>query len=182
MTSTLDSVPSLPSASGARDDSLRAYDSGLLILRLALGLIMAVHGAQKLFGWFGGYGLEGTGQYFTESGYPAGKAMAVVAGLTETLGGLGLAVGLITPLAAAAILGTMINAVVLRWSGGFFAPEGFEYEILLAAGAGALALTGPGRLAVDRFLPVLRTHRLTHGIAAVALGVVTAGFILIIRN
>src|SRR5690606_15400585 len=93
------------------------YDTGLLVLRLALGLTMAAHGAQKLFGWFGGGGLEGTGQFFAMSGYPAGETMALIAGLTETLGGLALAVGLLTPLAGAAVLGTMINAMAVKWGG-----------------------------------------------------------------
>ncbi|MFG2874341.1 DoxX family protein [Streptomyces sp. NPDC048337] len=162
--------------------STPGHDAGLLLLRLVLGLTMAAHGSQKLFGWFGGGGVRGTGQFFTASGYPAGDAMAVLAGLTETLGGLGLAVGLLTPLAGAAIVGTLINAIAVHGAGSFFAPAGVEYELLLTAGAAALALTGPGRYAVDRFLPVLRGHRLAHGALAVALGVVLAGLLLLVRN
>lgn len=109
-----------------RDASPHGYDAGLLLLRLALGLTMAAHGAQKLFGWFGGPGLDGTGQFFTMSGYPAGRTMAVVAGLSETLGGLGLVAGLLTPLAGAAVVGTMINALAVKWGGGFFAPKGWS--------------------------------------------------------
>ncbi|MEU3571052.1 DoxX family protein [Kitasatospora sp. NPDC036755] len=167
---------------GPATTSPHAYDVGLLLLRLALGLTMAAHGSQKLFGWFGGGGIDGTGQFFTMSGYPAGTAMAVVAGLTETLGGLALAVGLLTPLAGAAIVGTMVNALAVTWGGGFFAPKGSEYELLLTAAAAALALTGPGRYAVDRFLPVLRAHRLAYGAAAVVVGLVTAGVILLLRK
>ncbi|MEV5514705.1 DoxX family membrane protein [Streptomyces flaveolus] len=167
---------------GPEVSSPHAYDVGLLVLRLALGLTIAAHGAQKLFGWFGGGGLEGTGQFFTMSGYPSGKAMAVVAGLTETLGGLGLLFGLLTPLAGAAVLGTMINALAVKWGGGFFAPEGVEYEVLLAAGAAGLALTGPGRLAVDRYLPGLKEHRLVYGVIAVVLAAALAGLVLLIRN
>ncbi|MGP3950795.1 DoxX family protein [Streptomyces sp. 7N604] len=173
-------------ATGAPADrhapSLPAYDAGLLVLRLALGLTMAVHGAQKLFGWFGGAGLDASGQFFTMSGYPSGKAMAAVAGLTETLGGLGLVLGLLTPLAGAAVAGTMVNAIAVKWGGGFFSPEGVEYELLLTAAAAALALTGPGRLAADRFLPGLRAHRLGHGIAAVVLGAVLAAVVLLLRK
>ncbi|KJS59249.1 DoxX family protein [Streptomyces rubellomurinus] len=173
-----------PTWSGAAPaaTSPHAYDAGLLLLRLALGLTMAAHGSQKLFGWFGGGGLDGTGQFFTMSGYPAGHAMAVVAGLTETLGGLALAVGLLTPLAGAAIVGTMVNAIAVTWGGGFFAPKGNEYELLLTAAAAALALTGPGRYAVDRFLPVLRAHRLAYGAAAVVVGLATAGVVLLLRK
>ncbi|MFD7989694.1 DoxX family protein [Kitasatospora indigofera] len=162
--------------------SPHAYDAGLLLLRLALGLTMAVHGSQKLFGWFGGGGIDGTGQFFTAVGYPAGRTMAVVAGLTETFGGLGLAAGLLTPLAGAALVGTMLNALAVRWGGGFVAPKGVEYELLLTVAAAGLTLTGPGRLAADRYLPVLREHRLVHGATAVLLGLATAGVILLVRN
>ncbi len=131
------------------------YDLGLLVLRLAVGLIMAAHGVQKLFGWFNGGGLDGTGKFFEMSGYPASKAMAAVAGLGETLGGLALAVGLLTPLAAAALVGTLLNAIAVKWDGGFFAPKGIEYELLLTLAAASLALTGPGRYAVDRAIAAL---------------------------
>ncbi|MFD5748427.1 DoxX family membrane protein [Streptomyces sp. NPDC127033] len=159
-----------------------AYDVGLLLLRVVLGLTMAAHGSQKLFGWFGGGGLDGTGAFFTMSGYPSGKAFAVVAGLTETLGGLGLAVGLLTPLMGAAVVGTMVNAIAVKGTGAFFAPAGIEYELLLTAGAAALALTGPGRLAADRFLPVLKAHRLAYGASAVLLGLAVAGLTLLLRK
>ncbi|TXS51548.1 DoxX family protein [Streptomyces sp. t39] len=166
---------------GAAAPSSRAHDGGLLLLRLALGLTVAAHGAQKLFGWFGGGGIEGTGQFFAMSGYPSGETMAVIAGLSEVLGGLGLALGVLTPLAGAAVLGTLVNAVAVKWGGGFFAPAGVEYEVLLAAGAGALALTGPGRIAVDRLLP-LPAHRFGHGVAAVVIGLAAAGLVLLVRT
>ncbi|MBT2407994.1 MULTISPECIES: DoxX family protein [unclassified Streptomyces] len=162
--------------------STPGHDTGLLLLRLVLGVTMAAHGSQKLFGWFGGGGIEGTGQFFTASGYPAGDAMAVVAGLTETLGGLGLVLGLLTPLAGAAVVGTMINAIAVHGAGSFFAPKGIEYELLLTVGAAALALTGPGAYAADRFLPVLRGHRLAHGALALALGVALAVVTLLVRK
>ncbi|MEV6950569.1 DoxX family protein [Streptomyces sp. NPDC051183] len=174
-------APAVPSAT-ALALSTPGHDVGLLLLRLVLGLTMAAHGSQKLFGWFGGGGISGTGQFFTASGYPAGDAMAVLAGLTETLGGLGLAVGLLTPLAGAAVVGTMINAIAVHGAGSFFAPTGIEYELLLTVGAAALALTGPGRYAADRFLPVLRSHRLAHGALALVLAVVLAGGLLLVRN
>lgn len=172
----------------AEDPSVRpafttpGHDTGLLLLRLVLGLTMAAHGSQKLFGWFGGGGVSGTGKFFTASGYPAGEAMAVLAGLTETLGGLGLAAGLLTPLAGAAVVGTLINAIAVHGTGSFFAPEGIEYELLLTAGAAALTLTGPGRYAADRFLPVLRGHRLSHGALALALGAALAAVMLLVRG
>ncbi len=171
-----------PDASRPATSSLHAYDVGLLLLRIVLGLTMAAHGAQKLFGWFGGGGITGTGQFFEMSGYPSGKTMAVIAGLSEVFGGLGLVVGLLTPLAGAAVVGTMINALAVKWGGGFFAPDGVEYELVLAAGAAGLALTGPGRIAVDRFLPWLRAHRLAYGVVAVVIGAASAGLVLLIRN
>ncbi|MEU8773758.1 DoxX family protein [Streptomyces sp. NPDC048606] len=177
-------APATTPATGSPLTSLAAHDAGLLLLRLVLGLTMAAHGSQKLFGWFGGGGISGTGQFFTASGYPAGETFAVVAGLTETLGGLGLAAGLLTPLAGAAVVGTMINAIAVHGAGSFFAPAGIEYELLLTVGAAALTLSGPGRLAADRFLPVpvLRDHRLALGAQALALGVVLAALTLLIRN
>ncbi|AGI86771.1 MULTISPECIES: DoxX family protein [Streptomyces] len=168
-----------PAGAGPRGAGL---DAGLLLLRIAVGAIMAAHGAQKLFGWFGGGGIEGTAQFFTSVGYPAGEAMATVAALTETFGGLALILGLLTPLAAAAVTGTMINALAVKWNGGFFSPDGVEYELLLVAASAALALTGPGRLAADRALPPLRGHRTTHGVGALALAVITAGVVLLLRG
>ncbi|CAL9573359.1 hypothetical protein SUDANB171_04863 [Streptomyces sp. enrichment culture] len=159
-------------------------DLGLLVLRLAVGLTMAAHGTQKLFGWFDGGGLDGTGQFFEFLGYPSGSTMALIAGLSETLGGLGLALGLLTPLAGAAIVGTMLNVLVsAHWDDPFIG--GFELPLLLGLSAVALTLSGPGRYAVDHVLPLpeqVREHRLVHGVAALALALVVAGITLLIRN
>ncbi|MEU7313893.1 DoxX family protein [Streptomyces sp. NPDC007083] len=175
-------APRFSAGAGAAPAEQSGHDAGLLVLRLVIGLTMAAHGSQKLFGWFEGGGLDGTAQFFASSGYPAARTMALVAGLTEVLGGLGLALGLLTPLAGAAVFGTLLNALAVKWGGGFFAPQGVEYELLLAAGAAALALTGPGRLAADRVLPLPRPHRLVHGAAALALGAVLAGAVLLSRS
>lgn len=156
-------------------------DAGLLVLRLGVGATMAAHGTQKLFAWFDGGGLSGTEKFFAASGYPSAKAFAVVAGLSETLGGIGLILGLFTPLAAAAILGTMLNAIAVKW-GGFFAPKGVEYEMILAVAATSLALSGAGGFALDRFVPGLRDYKLAYGLAAIALAVIVAGITLLIRN
>lgn len=161
--------------------STTATSSGLLVLRLGVGTTMAVHGTQKLFGWFDGGGLDGTDRFFTASGYPSGRMFPLLAALSETLGGIGLILGLLTPLAAAAILGTMLNAISVKW-GGFFAPNGVEYEVILAVAAASLALTGAGGFALDRFVPGLRDYKLTYGIAAIALAFVAAGITLLIRN
>jgi len=162
--------------------SIATHDVGLLLLRLALGLTMAAHGAQKLFGWFGGRGIEGTGKFFASVGYGSGEVMAVVAGMSEILGGLGVVLGLLTPLAGAAVVGVMVNAIAVKWDGGFFAPLGMEFELLLAMVAITLILVGPGRYALDRFLPVTRSFRPTHGLLALVIAAVTAGGVLLMRT
>ncbi|MGW4645819.1 DoxX family protein [Kitasatospora sp. NPDC004289] len=180
MTTTSPTPPVTADAPGVT--TLPAYDLGLLVLRLGLGLTMAGHGLQKLFGWFGGSGLDATSQFFASVGYPAPDAMAVVAALTETLGGLGVALGLLTPLAGAAVVGTMLNALAVTWTGSFFSPDGPEYVIMLLAAFTALTLTGPGRYSADSFVPVLNRHRLVYGLAALALAVITAGVVLLVRD
>ena len=163
------------------------YDLGLLLLRIFLGLTLASHGVQKLFGWFGGYGVRGTGHYLSTLGYPVADWFAVVTGVCETFGGLFLALGLLTPLAAAAALGTMVNAIGVGWKGmsvaGFFAQSnGIEYPLVLAAASAALALTGPGIYSVDHHLPGLRHYRFAYGVGAIVLGVVVGVVILMIRG
>ncbi|MFF4426705.1 DoxX family membrane protein [Streptomyces sp. NPDC001549] len=158
------------------------HDTGLLLLRLVVGLSMAGHGTMKLFGWFGGPGLTATGKGFTMAGYPAGDAMAVIAGLSETLGGLGLALGLLTPLAGAALTGTFINVLDVRGLGAYFPPKGVELEVVLFAAVVALTLTGPGRFAADHYLPVLRENRPRYALLALLVGVVAGFIVLLIRE
>ncbi|MFJ8017288.1 DoxX family protein [Streptomyces sp. NPDC096339] len=158
------------------------HDVGLLVLRIVVGLAMVGHGTQKLFGWFGGPGLSATGKGFTLAGYPAGDAMAVIAGVSECLGGLGLALGLLTPLAGAALIGVFINVLDVRGLNAFFPPKGVELEVLLLAGALTVTLTGPGRFSVDHFLPVLRESRPRYSVLAVALGVVAGFIVVLIRD
>src|SRR5258707_14810929 len=94
---------------------------GLLILRRVVGLGLAAHGAQKLFGWFGGYGIAGTGQFFEQLGFRPGRLHAVQAGLAEGFGGLFLAAGFLTPAAAAVLVaGMLVAAVAAPLQGGFF--------------------------------------------------------------
>ncbi|WP_030671848.1 DoxX family protein [Streptomyces sp. NRRL B-1347] len=173
--------PAVPHRADSGAPALQpGIDLGLLLLRVTVGLTMAGHGSQKLFGWFDGGGLNGTADHFAADGYKAAKVMAWVAALTETCCGLGLAIGLLTPLAGAGILGIMLNAIATKWGGGFFAPEGVEYDLVLLTAAVALALTGPGRVAADPLLPVLRDHRFARGVAAVALGALSAAFVLVV--
>ncbi|MGW5865268.1 DoxX family protein [Streptomyces sp. NPDC055239] len=174
MSTTTRGGPGSPLAS-----SHSGTDIGLLLLRCAVGLTMAVHGSQKLFGWFNGGGLDGTAGFFASDGYSAPKVMATIAGLTETFCGLGLAIGLLTPLAGAGVLGIMLNAIAMKWGNGFFNPSGIEYDLVLLVAAVSLALAGPGKFAVDHFLPVPRAHRLSHGVAALALGAVSAAIVLV---
>jgi putative oxidoreductase len=129
--------------------SLRAVSYGLLLLRLFVGLAFVGHGTQKLFGWFGGYGPQGTGGFFASKGYRAGVAMAVAAGLCEAGGGAMLALGLLTPFACALIATVMINAIgSVTFKRGFML--GSELELAYLTVAVSLAAIGPGRFSLDR--------------------------------
>ncbi|WP_245641014.1 DoxX family protein [Streptomyces megasporus] len=128
-------------------------DLGLLVLRAGTGGVLFAHGAQKLFGWFGGHGLEGTRQAMEQMGFEPGRESALAAGLAETGGGTLLALGLATPAAGAAVVGTMAGAVSVHAPAGFFVTEGgYEYPAFLGFVAACLAATGPGRYSLDRLL------------------------------
>jgi len=116
-------------------------DFGLLVLRLVVGALFIGHGTQKLFGWFGGYGVEGTGGFMESLGYRPGKRYAVLGGVAEAGGGLLLFLGLLTPLAAAAIIGMMINAIfaVHVEKGAWNQDGGYEFPLVLAVAAGGTA-------------------------------------------
>jgi putative oxidoreductase len=131
-------------------------DLGLLILRVVVGLTLAAHGSQKLFGWFGGHGLAGTGSFLEQLGFRPGKLQAFLSGSAEAGGGLLLAAGLFTPLAAAAVVAVMFVAIVsVGLAKGFFAQNGgFEYPMVLATIATAVAFAGPGSLSLDRALGI----------------------------
>jgi putative oxidoreductase len=126
----------------------------LLVLRLVVGLGFAAHGAQKLFGSFGGYGIEGTGGFFDQLGLRPGKAHAWFAGTAEFFGGLLIALGLLTPFAAAALIGVMTAAIltVHRPNGFFNANNGYEYNLVLVASVFALAGIGAGEWSLDNAL------------------------------
>ena len=127
---------------------------GRLLLRVSVGGFFIGHGAQKLFGWFGGHGLEGTGQFFEQLGLRPGRQHAAAAGLAEAGGGALLALGAFTPLGAAAITGTMLTAIerVHAPNGPWATDGGYEYNVVLIAAALALAETGPGSLSVEAAL------------------------------
>jgi putative oxidoreductase len=124
---------------------------------LTIGATFFVHGTQKLFGWFGGYGPDGTGQFFESLGLRPGKRNAIAAGATEAGGGVLVAIGACTPLAAAGLSSVMITALrTAVWNEGIKPATG-EHEVLLAAGALALTETGPGAPSVDSALGTERT-------------------------
>jgi putative oxidoreductase len=148
---------------------------GFLLLRLVVGLTLAAHGAQKLFGWFGGYGLTGTAQWLESVGFRPGRWHAVLAGLTEVGGGVLFAVGLATPLAAAIIASVMIvAAAIAHFKNGFFITSGgYEYNAVLGVAAIAIAFTGPGALSLDAFAGYASGTVLT-GVAAVGIAIAGA--------
>jgi len=122
---------------------------GILLLRLFVGLAFVGHGTQKLFGWFGGYGPQGTGGFFASQGYRAGVPMAVAAGLCEAVGGGLLALGFLTPFACALLAIVMINAIgAVTFKRGFML--GSELELVYLVVVVSLAAIGPGRFSIDR--------------------------------
>ena len=125
-----------------------------LALRLPLGIIFAAHGAQKLFGWFGGYGLQGTGQWMDSIGLGPGVVMAALAGSAEFFGGLFLVFGLLTRPTALVLAITMLVAIfaVHIQNGLFMSNNGYEFGLALLAGAVSLAISGGGRASVDRVI------------------------------
>ena len=133
------------------------------------------HGCQKLFGWFGGHGLKGTGAYLESQGFRPGTQSALAAGLGEAAGGALFALGLATPAAGAAIVGTMGVAASVHAPQGFFATEGgLEYPAVLGLMAGALTLIGPGNISLDQLLGNRFDRPWMRAAALVAAGVTLA--------
>ncbi|MGW0707969.1 DoxX family membrane protein [Streptomyces sp. NPDC002643] len=153
-------------------------DLGLLLLRLGAGGVLFAHGTQKLFGWFGGGGIEGTGKFMESVGYTPGRASAVASGLAETGGGTLLALGLATPAAGATAAGGMAGAAAVHAPNGFFNAEGgYEYAATLGLAAAGLAISGPGRLSLDHAL----RHVVDRGwMVPVALAGTAAGTALVV--
>jgi len=129
-------------------------DNGLgqLTLRIPLGIIFIAHGAQKLFGLFGGYGLQGTGQYMASLGLEPGYLMALLAGSAEFFGGIALLIGVLVRPASAALAFTMLVGIFAAHldNGLFVANGGFEFALALLSGSVALTVVGGGRYSVDR--------------------------------
>ena len=146
-------------------------NTGLLVLRLVFGLLLVGHGTQKLFGLFGGPGLDGTAGYFHSLGFRPGKPMAIVAGTCEAGAGVLLVLGLLTPFASAAVIGTLVVAGSVHWTAGLWAQNsGFEMPLLYATAAAVVAFTGPGSFSLDNALDLHGLAGFGWGIAAVVVG------------
>jgi putative oxidoreductase len=148
-------------------------DLGLIVLRVVVGLLFAGHGAQKLFGAFGGGGLEGTAGMFDNIGLRPGGLQARAAGTAEFMGGLLIALGLFTPFAAAALIGVMTAAVITVHgpNGVWNTNKGYEYNIVLAAAVFGLSAIGAGAWSLDSALG-LDLHGVIWALGALAVGVI----------
>lgn len=160
-----------------------SIDVGLLVARVVVGALVLGHGLGNLFGWLGGFGLGGTGAIFERLGFRPGRFYAGVAGLTEVGAGFLLAAGLATPLAAAGLVGVMVNTVFTahRGKGPWYFNGGWEYNLTLAAVAATLGFTGPGTASLDHALG-FRPGTLGWGTAAVAVGLVSGAAVLVLAR
>ena len=127
---------------------------GLSVIRILVGIIFMAHGAQKLFGLFGGYGLEGTGQWMESIGLAPGYFMALLSGSAEFFGGLALVIGLLARPAALALTVTLVVAIfsVHIGNGLFMSNNGYEFALALMAGTVAVLIEGAGRFSLDRLI------------------------------
>ena len=159
-------------------------DAGLVLARLVFGLLMAAHGTQKAFGWFGGYGLAGTGGYFESIGFRPGKFFAAMAAGTEIIAGLLVALGLLGPIGPALIVSVMIVAAgSVHWTNGVFAQNGgIEVPLLYGVSAAALALTGFGAYSLDAVTGVSELWTPAIGVAALVVGIIGGAANLALRR
>jgi putative oxidoreductase len=144
---------------------------GLLILRVVVGLTLAAHGAQKLFGWWGGPGMKGWTQMVSKLRIRPAAPWAWVAALSEFGGGLLVAFGLLSPLGSLAVAGAMLVAIAtVHWPNGFWSTKrGYEFNLTLIGSVAALALTGPGTYSLDQALGIHLPEPLTLLVGTVAL-------------
>jgi putative oxidoreductase len=159
----LSDIPDLPAQ----------VDAGLLLLRVLVGVTFSLHGFQKLFGWFGGGGFEGTSRWFASLGFGDGRVATAMAGGTEVSAGLGLAAGVLTPVAAAGMIGVMtVAGAANRQEGGFWsASKGWELNGYLVVVAWAVATTGPGAYSLDALLGAPVPSGVLPGLLALVAGV-----------
>ncbi|MCA1030759.1 DoxX family protein [Bacillus timonensis] len=136
------------------DSEVFFVNVGILLIRITVGLTLAGHGVQKLFGWFGGPGLKEAGVHFETVGIYPGEQMALAAGLLECIGGLMLALGLLTPIGSLMIIVTMLMAIlkVHGPNGYWMNQKGFEYNLLIIVASFACILIGAGRYSIDYLL------------------------------
>lgn len=151
-----------------------ALSTGLLITRLVFGAVMSAHGAQKLFGWFGGYGLAGTGQFFEQLGFRPGRLFAAAASVTEIVAGILIALGFLGPVGPALMLSVMlVAAITVHLGKGLFAgTNGIEVPLLYSAAAVGLAFTGPGLFSLDALLGLEALSSPAFAALALAAGIV----------
>ena len=159
-------------------------NTALLILRLVLGTAIAAHGAQKLFGWFGGYGLKATGAFFDSIGFQPGVPFAFAAGLTEFLSGLLVGLGLAGPIGPVLMMSVMLVAIVTVHKGnGFFAiTNGVELPLLYLTGSVAIAIAGAGEYSLDYILGLNSLFTQTATLIALGSGVLIALGNLAVRD
>ncbi len=159
---------------GTYATDLQTLSIGLLIARVVIGLLMAAHGTQKLLGWFGGYGLNKTGEFFVQLGFQPGSAFAAAASISEIASGLLVAFGFLGPVGPALMISVMIvAAITVHWEHGLFAAtNGIEVPLLYAATALALALTGFGQYSLDNWLGIAGHLPLTDTWIALTVGIV----------
>jgi putative oxidoreductase len=133
-----------------------AMAAGLLVLRVVIGLIVAAHGAQKLFGWWAGPGMTGWVSAMTRMRLRPAVPWAWISALSEVGGGIGLALGLLTPLSSIAIAGSMLVAIALvHWPNGFWnSKRGYEFNLSILAAVAAVAIAGPGAYSLDAVLRI----------------------------
>lgn len=159
-------------------------DLGFLVARVLIGLLMAAHGAQKLFGWFGGHGLQATGEFFGQLGFRPARLVAIAAALGEFTSGLLIALGLFGPVGPALMLAVMVVAALsVHWRNGLFATSnGIELPLLYSIAALRFALTGPGRYSLDAALGLQWTWTPRVIWIALAAGVLGAIMNLVVRR
>jgi len=157
---------------------------GLFIIRLALGAFLFAHGTQKLFGWYGGYGLDGTGGFFESVGHRPGRQMAMVAGISEAAGAALLVLGLLTPIGCAMIIGTMIVAAVSvhAQNGPWATNGGYELPVTNALVAAGLAFTGAGGFSIDSAANIPWTRGFGVGLLAICIAGLAAWGVLARRT
>ena len=159
-------------------------DIGLLLVRFAVGGVLFAHGAQKVFGLWGGTGINEFARMLAGYGYQQSLTLSWVTGVAELVGGAFVVLGVLTPLAAAGLLAIMINAVLVKLGNGFFvtSPTGsdaVEYDVVLGLTSAALVFTGPGRIALDNGRPWHRRPA-SWGVLALVIGIAAAVLVRIL--